>query len=137
MGFYIRILACRLLQSPAPRIILRFNGTDYELAPDFMRQAPPSEKELNKTEAEVRNGDWTDGYPPPLLWGTMLDLIYTGHSDLAWKFVDAAWVPKTGKDKFREDFCGRLATSPYFSKLRPTIQRAPCTFNQKLRNDDH
>ena len=24
------------------------------------------------------------------MWQTVLDLIYTGHSDLAWKFMDAA-----------------------------------------------
>jgi hypothetical protein len=115
------------LQSPAPRIVLRFNGTRYELAPDLMRQTPTSKGQLNLTETKVRDSEWEGGYPPPLLWETMLDLIYTGHADLAWSFVEAAWSPeRSGRTKFLQDFCAKLATSPYFPKLRPTIPTAPC-----------
>jgi hypothetical protein len=103
------------LQSPAPRIVLRFNGTSYELAPDLMRQTPPPAEQLTRTGAEVRNGEWEEGSPPPLLWGTMLDLIYTGHSDLAWKFLDAAWIPKqTGKTKFPTTFVANRLRAPIF-----------------------
>lgn len=123
-------------QSPAPRILLRFDGMKYELAPDLMRQAPPATKELSLIEANVLNDDWEEGTPPPLLWRTMLDLIYTGHSDLAWKFFDAAWSPQhIGKAAFLQDFCSKLATSPYFSKLRATIPAAPCKLNPNSGND--
>lgn len=115
------------LQSPAPRIVLRFNGARYELAPDLMRQTPPSAEQLNLTEGKVRDGEWEEGYPPPLLWETMLNLIYAGHSDLAWSFMDAAWAPEhTGRAKFLQDSCTKLATSPYFPRLRRTIPTAPC-----------
>jgi len=118
--------------SPAPVIVLRFNGAGYELAPDLMRKPAPSAEELGKKREKVRHADWTDGYPPPLLWGTMLNLIYTGHSELAWRFVSDAWMPvRTPKKTFLRDFCGQLARSPYFDELRPTIVDAPCEFNPK------
>ncbi|HTX14491.1 MAG TPA: hypothetical protein VMD77_04285 [Candidatus Baltobacteraceae bacterium] len=117
------------LQSPAPKIVLRFNGTRYELALSLMRQPPPSADQLATTEAKVRRDAWDDKFPPPLLWGTMLDLIYTGHSDLAWQFADTAWVPgNIGEPEFLKEFCRQLSSSPYFAQLRPTIQSAPCSF---------
>lgn len=117
------------LQSPAPKIVLRFDGTQYELAPNLMKQAPPSAGQLAKTEAEVRRDAWDDKFPPPLLWGTMLDLIYTGHSNLARPFADAAWLPgNIGEPRFLREFCHQLSSSPYFAQLRRTIQSAPCTF---------
>jgi len=120
------------LQSPAPRIVLRFNGNGYELAPDLMHKPAPSTANLEAAEHQVRTGDWQAEYPPPVLWETMLDLIYTGHSDLAWKFLDGAWIAgRPGKNGFLRDFCGKLATSPYFQKLRPTISSAPCTFTPR------
>lgn len=116
--------------SPAPRIILRRKGTAYVLALDLMYQPPPSLTQLNKTEAEVRNAEWKNGYPPPLLWGKMLDLIYTGHPDLAGSFLDAAWAAKyAGKKQFQKEFCQQLAKSSYFSELRRTISKSPCNFN--------
>lgn len=122
------------LQSPAPRIVLRFNGKHYELAPDMMRDKPPSPEQLTKVEAEIRDGEWNGGNPPPQLWGTMLDLIYAGNSDLAWKFLDAAWAPGyKGKARFLQDFCTTLAASPYFPRLRPTIPTAPCSLHPQRK----
>jgi hypothetical protein len=119
-------------QSPAPGIVLRFNGARYELAPDLMRKPAPSSEELGKLQASIRDdGAWREEFPPPLLWGTMLDLIYSGHPDLAWRFVDGAWASdNTSKSRFLRDFCAQLATSPYFKKLRPTITSAPCKFRR-------
>ncbi len=60
------------------------------------------------------------------LWGTVLDLIYAGHSDLAWKFVDAVG-PKAQEKPFPAlaDFCGLLKRSPYWADLQPTLQNVP------------
>jgi hypothetical protein len=56
----------------------------------------------------------------------MLDLIYTGHSDLGWKLFDGAWpAQRAGKDKFLGDFCTQLRTSPYWADLKKGIPSAP------------
>jgi len=115
------------LQSPAPRIVLRFNGDRYELAPELMRQHAPSAEKLEATEHEVRKASWQNGSPPPLLWETMLDLIYTGHPELAQSFLDHAWIPaQPGKEVFQHNFCSKLVTSLYFRALSLTMPNAPC-----------
>ncbi len=117
------------MQSPAPRIVLRFNGRRFELAPDLMRQVPPSAQELKRKKIEAHDGKWEGENPPPVLWGTMLDLIYSGHAGLAWKFLNDGWpTGHPGKATFLHDFCRQLEKSPYFSNLRPTIGPAPCRF---------
>jgi hypothetical protein len=119
-------------ESPAPRIVLQFNGKTHELAPELMRQPAPSSGDLESKSVDVRKMEWADRFPPPLLWRTMLDLIYTGHSDLAWQFATASWKPENiAKQAFLDEFCGQLAGSPYFDQLRPTIQNAPCILEPK------
>ena len=47
-------------------------------------------------------------------WGDMLDLIYTGHEDLAWQYFDMVWpAKKAGKGKFLADFKEQLSKSAY------------------------
>ena len=52
---------------------------------------------------------------PAELWGTMLDLIYTGHRIIAWQFLEEAW-PQTvaGKAAFKQEFIEQLKESPYW-----------------------
>lgn len=120
------------MQSPAPQVILRFDGKSYELAPDLMRKPVPSSSVLSKQREAVRKSEWEEESPPTQLWATMLDLIYTGNSDVAWKFFSETWPSKrAGSKAFLRSFCGQLATSRYFAQLRPTIKNAPCTFNLK------
>lgn len=70
--------------SPAPRVVLQFDGED-----DFYG-------------------------PPPELWGVMLDLIYTGHWDVAIDFFNDAWYGAApGKRAFLEEFLDRLRRSPH------------------------
>ena len=55
---------------------------------------------------------------PTVLWRIMLDLIYAGHADTAWTFLDQAWPKEiTGKERFLSDFRSQLFTSPYLSGL--------------------
>jgi hypothetical protein len=60
------------------------------------------------------------------LWNTVLDLIYTGHSDLAWKFINEAG-PKAqpGTNATLADFCSVLKVSPYWPDLEPTVKDMP------------
>jgi hypothetical protein len=49
----------------------------------------------------------------------MLDLIYTGNMDSAWKFFDKAWDKSfNGKKKFLREFREQLQTSPYWFQIR-------------------
>jgi len=111
--------------SPAPRVILRYQDGGYRVAPALMRTATVDAKELAKEVALIRNeakhlhaGSWPDADLPPQLWGTMLDLIYSGHRDTAWQFLDAAWPKQIGgKDAFRRDFDEQLKRSPYWKSI--------------------
>lgn len=106
--------------SPAPGIILRFDKDRYVLAEKLMRKSALSESDTEKRLSEVRADEsWqTEKNPPPLLWKTMLDLIYTGNADAAWKFFDKAWDKKfKGKKKFLREFRGQLEMSPYWSEV--------------------
>lgn len=117
--------------SPAPRVVLRFDGKAYRLALDLMRKPAPEKAAIETLIAEVRR-KWEYDYPEPLLWKSMLELIYTGHPDLAWDVVSKASDGRnSAKDQFLSEFCGQLATSPYFAPLEPTLNRAPCKFEPK------
>jgi hypothetical protein len=112
--------------SPAPKIILRFSDNAYRVSPDLMRSPTLTPSDLAARAAEVTNdpdtakgGEWPHARVSPQLWGTMLDLIYSGHADDAWKFLDSAWPPKVqGKDNFARDFRAQLAKSHYW----PAVQ---------------
>jgi hypothetical protein len=112
--------------SPAPKVILHYTDNAYRVAPDLMRAPVLSANDLAVRTAEVKSfapsakgGTWPHAQVSPQLWATMLDLIYSGHSDDAWKFLDSAWPPKVqGKDVFARDFRAQLAKSPYWSAVK-------------------
>jgi len=53
-----------------------------------------------------------------------LDLIYSGHADLAWKFYDQAWPPRLkNKKQLFEDFRAELETSPYRSEVKVLVEK--------------
>jgi len=118
--------------SPSEDVILRFvddpNGGAYHVAFDKMLKPAPKQsewkKDLSTAQKAVDDGAVDDmGHA---MWGVVLDLLYTGHSDLAWKFVDALG-PKAQQKPFAslEDFCSLLKKSPYWADLGPTLQSPP------------
>jgi hypothetical protein len=72
-----------------------------------------------REETKHASGSWPNANIPPQLWGTMLDLIYTGHRILAWQFLEMAWPQKVaGKDDaFMDDFMKQLRMSPFWSPI--------------------
>ncbi len=112
--------------SPAPKVILRFSGDTYRVAPDLMRNQKLDAADLAARAAEVKRykpgakgGVWPHAEVSPQLWGTMLDLIYSGRANEAWKFLDTAWPPKVqGKEIFARDFRAQLSKSPYWSAVK-------------------
>jgi hypothetical protein len=120
--------------SPAPEVILGFNveptGGSYHLALEEMQRPEPNPDGWKKALLEGRQAfgesNPFSGGIGSQLWGNMLNFIYQGHSDLAWKLFDETWPPqKKGKDKFLSDFCSQLKTSPYWLDLKTIIPNPP------------
>lgn len=120
--------------SPAPAVVLRFvedgHGGRYQIALDKMRSPEPTAEQWKKATSEAsdafaENSGFGEGIGSKL-WSNMLNLIYTGHSKLAWKLFDKTWpAQKKGKDKFLSGFCLQLKTSPYWVDLEKTVEGAP------------
>ena len=110
--------------SPSEVVTLRWiddkKGGGFHLAMDKMQKPAPTpaqwNQELSAAQKVVNAGNADE--IGQSLWGVVLDLIYTGHSDLAWKFVDALG-PKAQQNPFPSlgDFCSLLKQSPYWPDL--------------------
>lgn len=106
--------------SPAPTIILRFQGDHYVLAADLMRKPAPPASEIESKVQEIRKAEsWQRKSPPANLWAWIIELIYTGQAKLAWRVYDEAW-PETvpGKGDSLNDFQSHLSQSPYWPQIK-------------------
>jgi hypothetical protein len=110
--------------SPAPRVILRYKHGTYAMAPGLMCTPVVDWKKVAGKVQKVRDqtqglaGSWPDADIPPLLWGTMLDLIYTCHRIQSYLVLDSAWPKKIGgKEKFFDDLVAQLKKSPYWDTV--------------------
>jgi len=104
------------MDSPAPRIVLKYREGRFRLAYDLMKKSGPSPAEFAAIVRDVKSDEgWTaatssdcetDCDVPVALWKNMLDMMYTGHPDLAWTLLDQSWstTPK-GNAAFVKDFC--------------------------------
>lgn len=109
--------------SPMPEVILDFDHG--KLRPNFALMKKPAPT-LAKLKAKARAASLKISNKPytemgmefeEAFWEEMLDLIYTGHEDLAWQYFDMVWpVKKAGKEKFKADFKEALAESYYGTK---------------------
>ena len=118
--------------SPSELVILRYaedaNGGAFHLAFDRMRKPAPSPAQWSREITAVHTAVSKKAVDDigQALWGVVLDLIYTGHSDLAWKFVDEAGSAAQQKPfPALSDFCSLLKKSPYWPDLARTLQNAP------------
>jgi hypothetical protein len=121
--------------SPAPKVVLRFSEYDgvYHVAPDVMRTTAPTASDLATRAAAIKDnspstkgGTWPKAQVSPQLWDTMLDLVYAGRADDAWKFLDTAWPPNVqGKDAFARDFRAQLAKSRYWPEINAMNTKTP------------
>ena len=109
--------------SPMPSVILEFK--DGVAKPNFalMKKPAPSMAVLKRKAAAASKKISNDPYTEPSMdfedafWSEMIDLIFTGHEDLAWQYFDLVWPKaKPGKAKFLADFKETLAGSYYGEK---------------------
>ncbi len=118
--------------SPSALVKLRWiddnNGGGFHLAIDKMHKPAPTpaqwNRALNDAQKVVKNHNINS--IGTTMWQTVLDLIYSGHSDLAWKFVDELG-PKAQQKPLPTltDFCSLLKKSLYWPDLKPTLKDPP------------
>jgi hypothetical protein len=102
-------------ETQVPDVILAWRDGAYRPACDLMREDAPTPATLTRKARELTQG-WTAGDPPVAFWGYALDLIYDGHADIAWRFLDRAWPAGIdGKDEFLGDMRDKLRGSPCWS----------------------
>ncbi|MCE5300421.1 MAG: hypothetical protein LLG37_06060 [Spirochaetia bacterium] len=115
-------------EAPAPVVVLSYlEGSGYVMADELMRADPPDTADLQA------KADKAKGKPISYIWKNMLDLIYSGNGDDAWKFYDMAewnddWEVemqedeadrgKGSKEEYLEAFKEHLSTSPYWKKIK-------------------
>lgn len=126
--------------SPRIPVALRIKNGKLRLATDLMKTPPPSAAYMNKIVAETKkelhpikdeNGNVTNEIVAPFELVTyMLELIYSGNGDAAWKFVDQVWpnqdvtwestTPRrsVNKQQFIAEVKAQMAKSPYWNDVK-------------------
>jgi hypothetical protein len=108
--------------SPAPSVILRWRGRNLEVATDLMWKPAPSESELAEHLAEIRaDPGWEEEDVslgvPPILFQTALELMYSGHEEKGWKFIEEAWHPEASRELITE-LRDLMEASPYWQEIK-------------------
>ena len=118
--------------SPSTQVVLRFtsqNGGGFHLALDKMKRPRPTKAEWEGKLREVQKVLSDEGPQVEIgrtQWQFVLDLIYSGHSDLAWKFLDDTGPKAQAGDLPKlAEFCSIFMESPYWPDIAPTLLNAP------------
>lgn len=136
------------VSSPFPRVILRYQGRRYALAPELMYTPPPTLEQFEQQIAFIR----ADAHRLPAsaedestaaeLWSYMLDLIYGGQWELALEYYDRCWPDDhPGKEEFLVQFYEQLQISPYWPEIAlmngVAINANPAELAELLRTIDN
>jgi hypothetical protein len=108
---------------------LRWHGDTLRLDMDGMKAPVPTPQQwcdaLHAVDAVVKDNGTPDALSEPL-WDKVLDLIYTGHSELAWRFVrEVNPAALQGNNPSLADFCEEMTKSRYWPELKPTLREVP------------
>lgn len=125
---------CCGADSPAPDVILKFDGARMALATALMRRAPLADSVLDDMVATcLANPAWqhlADPTQPPVqFWVPMIEMIYSGNPEQAQAYGERAW-PKDlpGHAQFLADFQAKVAQSEFAADL-PRIAAEPIRAN--------
>jgi hypothetical protein len=109
------------VDSPRPRVVLRYRDGEYSLAWDRMVSLAPTADTLAELASRMQSDpSWSEeGRAPPALVRHVVDLIYGAQAESGWKLLDLAWPPQLpGKERCREELVVALRTSRYWPQLR-------------------
>ena len=112
--------------SVSHKVILKWDRNRFRLDLQRMKYPAPTSEQWKAALKDVDDAADDRGSLGVRLWDTVLDLIYTGHSDLAWKFVNEV-NPRAlkGSNPSLEDFCSVLKSSESWPDLEPTLKDVP------------
>ena len=102
--------------SPHPEVILKYDGRQYDVAAALMRKPAMPDVELEQIGDLIKaSPEWQEKQQPPVdLWATMLNFIYAGNMEQAWKLFEMSWPDEiNGKEQFLEEFKDQLLQSPF------------------------
>ncbi|MCX5842259.1 MAG: hypothetical protein NT022_00655 [Deltaproteobacteria bacterium] len=109
--------------SPHPVVILKWQGGRYHLDYKRMKKPSPTHEELIKKAMNLRESD--EPYFMNIeAWYYIIDLIYSGNGNSAWKFLDMYWVipPEERQLRKKREFISvfkkQLVKSLYWKDLR-------------------
>jgi hypothetical protein len=111
---------------PLPAVALRWRAENYTPAGDLMVKDSPSQEALETLALSIRNShDWNaeSCQVPEALWTNAVALMYGGHEDLGWRFIEMAWKPGFPNSGYvsKEDLIAglrdRLEESVYWPRL--------------------
>jgi len=117
-------------QSPAPKVVLRYNGSHWVFDPKLtisknvdLSVDSRFEREISygfkQTKTNRAFGDLDETGAPVVLWTRMLDLIYSGKAKKAESLLNKTWPNDNKyKVKFLSQFIEQLAESPYYKGLK-------------------
>jgi hypothetical protein len=113
---------CSFADSPAPEIVLKHDGSTWKPCAALMRTTAPESPQPEALADNWRRWDqFVTGVSQARVtvpWRPLLELIYAGHAERAWKLLDAAWPGSPqGKEDFRRDLVQQLRTSPAWPAL--------------------
>lgn len=106
-------------ESPKPNVYYRLQDGALRIDLDRMNAtmtAAAADSLAHESAVVVTTKHGLD--PDPILWSSMLDLIYAGHEPLAWVFLDRTWPSRApGKEEFRKEFLQVLGADPFYQDL--------------------
>ncbi len=112
--------------SHSPTIILTYQNGRYLPDLEKMKKMATTEKQLQDwaNEYKAKFVDAVKDLPddkwaaPYEMWQKMLNLIYTGNMNSAWRLCDLSWPANhPGKSIFLKEFIKQLQTSPYYQDI--------------------
>jgi len=121
---------------PTPTVVLNYGASGWHLALEDMRidSNSISQQDINQAvdrckdaqaDGEKENTP-TEGtfHLDPCVWETMLNLIYAGHSDLAYKFLDQYWPVDKLSDQ-TDDKGNYMDKAEFVRAFKATLQQSP------------
>lgn len=114
-------------ESPAPTVVLRWNGSAFVPSVRHMRDRGPQPSAAEILASVAKSNQLTTPerhWPTVAVWSTMLRLMYTGHEALAWQVLAEA---TTGHEQesaaFKSEFLKQLDLSPYWPAIKAGYER--------------